>query len=130
MVCCAGFVPTRTHRRVSVTAAFVLVVILQVVVLYAPDAPGPPSPIPHSDKAVHALVFALPVLVAGVGRRGWWPVVAVLCAVHAPVSEVIQHLALANRSGDPWDVVADLVGVAAASIGVLFMVRRLRRRRI
>lgn len=109
---------------------FALVVILQVVVLYAPDAPGPPSPIPHSDKAVHALVFALPVLVAGLGRRGWWPVAAVLCAVHAPVSEVIQHLALANRSGDPWDVVADLVGVAAASIGVLFMVRRLRRRRI
>ena len=75
------------------------------------------------------MVFALPVLVAGLGRRGWWHVVVALCAVHAPVSEIIQHAALAQRSGDPWDVAADLAGTAMAAIGVLFVVRRPRRRR-
>ncbi|KRE37737.1 hypothetical protein ASG73_08815 [Janibacter sp. Soil728] len=112
-----------------VPAALTVAVVVQLVVLYAPDAPGPPSPIPHSDKVIHALVFALPVLVAGLGGRVWWPAAAVLCAVHAPVSEVIQHVALPHRSGDSWDVLADLVGVGLSSIGVLLVVRRLRRRR-
>lgn len=107
-----------------------LAVAVQVVVLYAPEAPGPPSPIPHGDKVVHAMVFALPVLVAGLGRRGWWHLVALLCALHAPVSEIIQHVVLPHRSGDPWDVAADLAGVGAASIGVLLVVRRPRRRRL
>ncbi|QBF47860.1 VanZ family protein [Janibacter limosus] len=112
-----------------VPVALSMAVVVQLVVLYAPEVPGPPSPIPHSDKVVHAFVFALPVLVAGLGRRVWWPVVALLVAVHAPVSEVIQHVVLPRRSGDPWDVVADLVGVGLSSIGVLLVVRRLRRRR-
>ena len=129
VVCCAVTVTPSTPRRHLVTAAVALAVAVQAVVLYAPEAPGPPSPIPHGDKAVHAMVFALPVLVAGLGRRGWWPVVVTLCAVHAPVSEIIQHTALAQRSGDPWDVAADLAGTALAAIGVLFVVRRPRRRR-
>lgn len=129
VVCCAVTVTPSTPRRHLVTAALALAVAVQAVVLYAPEAPGPPSPIPHGDKAVHAMVFALPVLVAGLGRRGWWPVLAVLSVVHAPVSEIIQHTALAHRSGDPWDVVADLAGTAVAAIGVLFVVRRPRRRR-
>lgn len=117
-------------RRLIMPAMLVAALALQVVVLYAPEAPGPASPIPHGDKAVHALVFALPVLVAGLGRRGWWPLVALVCAVHAPVSEIIQHVVLPHRSGDPWDVAADLAGVGAASIGVLLVVRRPRRRRL
>ncbi|MFX4286023.1 VanZ family protein [Janibacter sp. G349] len=117
-------------RRLIVPAMLVAALALQVAVLYAPEAPGPPSPIPHGDKAVHALVFALPVLVAGLGRRGWWPLVALLCALHAPVSEIIQHVVLPHRSGDSGDVAADLAGVGAASIGVLLVVRRPRRRRL
>jgi VanZ family protein len=122
-------VAARTERRWLVPGALGAVCVLQLIVLYAPEAPGPPSPIPNSDKLVHALVFALPVLVAGLGGRRWWPRVAVVCALHAPGSEVIQQVALSQRSGDPWDVVADLVGVGLASIGVLLVVRRLRRRR-
>ena len=95
VVCCAVTVTPSTPRRHLVTAAVALAVAVQAVVLYAPEAPGPPSPIPHGDKAVHAMVFALPVLVAGLGRRGWWHVVVALCAVHAPVSEIIQHAARA-----------------------------------
>ena len=32
--------------------------------------------------------------------------------VHVPVSELVQHFYLGQRSGDVWDAVADLVGVA------------------
>ena len=71
VVCCAVTVTPSTPRRHLVTAAVALAVAVQAVVLYAPEAPGPPSPIPHGDKAVHAMVFALPVLVAGLGVRGW-----------------------------------------------------------
>ncbi|WP_338748234.1 VanZ family protein [Janibacter alittae] len=102
---------------------------LQLVVLYTPSAPGPPAPIPHADKVVHVLVFAAPVLVAGLARRGWWSLLAVAGALHAPVSEVVQHLVLPGRSGDLRDVVADLIGVAAASIAVSLWFRRPRGRR-
>ncbi|HSO04907.1 MAG TPA: hypothetical protein VLQ92_10530, partial [Candidatus Limnocylindrales bacterium] len=55
--------------------------------------------------------FALPtaaLILAGVSR-GW---VIGLMVVHAPLSELLQHRLLADRSGDPWDVLADLAGVA------------------
>lgn len=117
----------QTDFRRLVPVLLGLAVVLQLVALYAPDAPGSSSGIPYGDKVVHAVVFALPVLVAGIGRRSWWPVVAVLGAVHAPMSEVIQHALLPQRSGDPWDVVADLVGLGLASIGVVWVVRQRRR---
>mgnify|MGYP006189601847 CR=1 FL=1 len=107
-----------------------LLLAVQLVVLYVPSAPGPPAPIPHADKLVHALVFAAPVLVAGLARRWWWVLVAVACLLHAPVSEAVQQVYLPGRSGDPWDLVADLGGVAGASIGVSLWFRRPRRRRL
>ncbi|MEN3123604.1 VanZ family protein [Janibacter terrae] len=121
--------PVPQTRRRLLRVAFALVVLLQLVVLYAPQVPGPPSPVPHGDKVVHAFVFGLPVLVAGLARRRRWPAAALLCAVHAPVSEVMQHAVLAHRSGDPWDVLADLVGVGLAAIAVPLVIRRPRRRR-
>jgi hypothetical protein len=51
---------------------------------------------------------------------------AVVFAVHAPVSEVLQHVLLPGRSGDVWDAVVDLVGVG---LGVLALVVGARRRR-
>ena len=121
-----GPVPVLTTSRRLVPVLLGLALVLQLVALYAPDAPGSPSGIPHSDKLVHAVVFGLPVLVAGLGRLTWWPWLALLGAVHAPVSEVIQHVVLPHRSGDPWDVVADLVGLGMASTGVLLVVRQRR----
>ena len=67
-----------------------------------------------TDKVIHAVVFGAPVIVgarAGLPLR--WLVVAF--AVHAPVSELIQHTVLPKRSGEVWDAVLDLAGVAAAA---------------
>ncbi|KAB7743361.1 VanZ family protein [Nostocoides sp. F2B08] len=80
-------------------------------------------PVPHADKVVHALVFALPaVLGVLAGLRPW--LVGVILAVHAPVSEVVQHLWIPGRTGDPWDVVADVVGVfIGLAIGAVMLSR-------
>ncbi|GAA4125867.1 hypothetical protein GCM10022415_33260 [Knoellia locipacati] len=92
----------------------VLALVLQLVVVYAPSGGGV-APFPNFDKLVHLTVFALPVLFALLARLPLVPVVT-LMALHAPVSEVVQATLLPHRSGDPWDAVADLTGVA---LGVL-----------
>ena len=101
------------RRRRSLLPAGVAL-LLQLVVLYAPSGGGA-APFPYVDKLVHASVFALPVLLGLLARLPLIPVAAVL-ALHAPVSEVVQGTLLPQRSGDPWDAVADLAGVA---LGVL-----------
>lgn len=105
----------RDRRSTPWVLALVAVLAVQAVVLYDPN-PGGPGLFAGADKIVHAGLFALPVVVAAraVGRRWWW--VAVALAGHAPVSEMLQGLLLPLRSADPWDAVADLVGVG---LGVL-----------
>lgn len=116
-------------RSLLVTVAVIALLVIQAVAVYAPQSAGPPSPIPHGDKVVHALIFGAPVLVAAMAKGRSWLLVAVGCAAHAPVSEVIQHALLPTRSGDVWDLAADLVGIALAMAGVGWWIRRPRRRR-
>ncbi len=89
----------------------VLAVLLHLAVLYAPTVPDTGvSGVPGADKTAHVAVFALVVaaaLWAGLPAR----VVVPLGLAHAVVSEVVQHAAYPGRSGDVWDVVADVVGV-------------------
>ncbi len=84
--------------------------LLSLVVLFAPSADGTPT-FPSADKVVHLLLFAL---LAGTTRWRFGPALTGvgLVAAYAVVSELIQGLALPGRSGDPLDVVADLLGVA------------------
>lgn len=102
---------TSGRRWLAATAA--LSVVVHLAVLYWPvvTVAGPFS---WTDKAVHVLVFALPTYFVGrvVGRPLW---VALAFAAHALVSELSQHLFLPGRTGDPWDVVADVVGVLLAT---------------
>ncbi len=94
--------------------ALAVLVAVHLAVLYAPDTGGAPT-FPAADKVVHVATFAsvaLAGLRAGLGAR-WWPA---LVAGHAVVSELVQHWLLPGRSGDPADVVADLLG---AALGVL-----------
>lgn len=96
-------------RRVVVVGA-VAAVIAHLLALYGP-AVGIEGPVSWTDKVVHVLLFAAPTYAVGLALRAAVPA-ALVFAVHAPVSEALQHALLPNRSGDPWDAAFDLVGVA------------------
>ncbi|MGV1008984.1 MAG: VanZ family protein [Dermatophilaceae bacterium] len=110
-------------RRWQLGFAFVLAAHL--LALYWPrvDLAGAPQ---DSDKLAHVLLFGVPTFVGVVGFRRWWP--ALLLALHAPVSELVQAGWLPGRSGDVRDAMADLVGVAAGSVLALVALRRRPRR--
>ena len=105
---------TRGQRRWA--AAAVLSVLVHVAVLYWPVITVA-GPVTWTDKVVHVLVFAVPTYLVGrlVGRP---LLVGVVFAAHALVSELAQHLLLPGRSGDPWDVVADVAGVLLATVAL------------
>ena len=84
--------------------------MLSAVVLFGPSS-GATPPFPGADKAVHLAVFALLAATAR-WRLGRSTALLAGLAGYAAVSEVVQAVALAARSGDVLDVVADLVGVA------------------
>ncbi len=98
--------------------------LAHLAALYWPRTPQVHAP-RLTDKLVHLALFAVPVLVgAAAGLPLRW--VAVLLAIHAPVSELIQHVVLPNRSGDVWDLAVDLLGVVLA-VALLRGWRRLAR---
>jgi VanZ family protein len=100
-------VPRSAAARTSALAA----VLLNLVVLYAPRVPAVPTGGLPADKLVHVVVFALPTIALAWAGVPWRWVVAGM-AGHALLSEVLQAAVLPDRSGDPWDVVADLLGIA------------------
>jgi hypothetical protein len=105
-------------------ALAVAAVVVQLAVLYWPVVTVE-GPVSWTDKVVHLLVFAVPTY--AVGRALGSVRGAVLAfAIHAPVSELVQHFLLPGRSGDVWDAVVDLVGVGLGA-AVLVVGTRLRR---
>ena len=114
-------------RRPAVLLA-VLAVVVQATVLYWPVVTVE-GPVSWTDKVVHLLVFAVPTWAVG-RATGSVRLAAVVFAVHAPLSEVIQHVVLPGRSGDVWDAVVDLagVGLGAAVLGLVGVVGARRRR--
>jgi len=109
--------PARKQSRLWL-AVLVVVLAVQLISLYSPEVPAGPQ-IAGIDKVIHILIFAAPALAALMAGLSVLWVIGIL-AVHAPVSELIQHFALSGRSGDPFDMLADFAGIA---IGVLaFMV--------
>lgn len=88
-----------------------IAVLLHLAVLYAPRVPPPPGGgFSGMDKLGHVAIFALVAAVALWNGLPGRLVVPVLLG-HAVLSELIQHVALTDRSGDPWDVLADVLGV-------------------
>ena len=111
------------RSRVAVGLA-VAAVVVQLLVLYWPVVTVE-GPVSWTDKVVHLVVFAVPTY--AVGRAlGSVRTAVLVFAVHAPVSELVQHFLLPGRSGDPLDAVVDLVGVA---LGAAALVVRARQRR-
>ena len=104
--------------------AFCGALAVQLVVLYLPRAPAGPS-VNGFDKLVHLSIFAAPALAAlVVGIRPRWALG--ILALHAPISELIQHFVLPHRSGDIFDVLADLSGILIGALAYLVWSRRQR----
>ncbi len=108
--------PTIGHTRRPAAAkalwwsAFVLACAANLYGVYAPSQPGPDLSFPYADKVAHVAVFAA---VAWTGRTVGLRAIllAVVLILHAVTSEIVQGTVMAGRSGDPWDVVADLAGI-------------------
>ena len=97
---------TTTARR----ALFLAALVGNLVVLYAPSPPATPGAGAGVDKVVHAVVFAVLVFTGlRAGLRASWFVPVVVA--HALISEIVQEALLAERHGDPWDALADAVGI-------------------
>lgn len=95
---------------------------LQVWGLYL-YVPGVGEPVlTGQDKLAHGLLFGLPAAVAAL--LGSAPALLVLTC-HALLSEPLQAALTTTRSADPWDLVADLIGIALA-VGVVWSVRSRR----
>jgi VanZ family protein len=110
-----------SHLVVGLAAA---AVVVQLLVLYWPVVTVE-GPVSWTDKVVHLLVFAVPTY--AVGRAlGSVRTAVLVFAIHAPLSELVQHFLLPDRSGDVWDAVLDLAGVA---LGAAALVVRGRLRR-
>jgi VanZ family protein len=104
-----------------VVALATAAVVVQLAVLYWPVVTIE-GPVSWTDKVVHLLVFAVPTY--AVGRAlGSVRTAVVAFALHAPVSELVQHFLLPGRSGDPWDAVLDLVGVGLAAAALVVRAR-------
>ena len=104
------------------TGLLVVALAVHLYGLYDPTPTG--GGLEINDKLVHGLLFGIPALLGVLrGAGGWWPL---LLALHAPVSELVQARLLARRTGDPWDGVADLVGVALG----WWLARAMRRRAV
>jgi hypothetical protein len=115
-----GAVVRKPHRLWCL--AFGVALAVQLIAVYAPDGPGGPE-INGLDKVIHVLIFAAPALAAlMVGIRARWALG--ILAVHAPVSELIQHFVLPQRSGDVLDVLADLGGVVLGGWAYVVWTRR------
>jgi len=100
----------------------IVAVVVQCIGLYGP--PGPPAaPGLPVDKVEHLLGFAVPVgLFVAARVNPWW--VLGLAVGQAVTSEVVQGLLLPDRSGDPLDLLADLVGIALGWAVPTVLVRR------
>ena len=85
--------------------------VLSAYVLFTPRTGGD-GLFPGADKVVHAVLFGL---LAATTRWRFGPTAAGFAAVvtYAVGSEVVQGVLLASRSGDAYDVVADLLGAVA-----------------
>jgi len=112
----------RLSPKVWWRLAFGIAVAVQLIAVYAPSGPSGPD-INGLDKLVHLSIFFVPSLAAlMLGIRARWALG--ILALHAPVSELIQHFLLPQRNGDVSDAVADLSGVLLGGLAFLVWTRR------
>ena len=93
--------------------------------LFVPRAPTPP-PVPEFDKVVHGGLF---LLLAVTTRWRFGPRLGLLATVaaYAVLSEIVQAVLLPDRSGDPFDALADTTGALLGWLLARWWQRRRRR---
>ena len=103
-----------TARRLLERGPFAAVVLLSVIVLFAPGS-ATPTLYPGLDKLVHLSLFAALALT---GRWAGLPTtrLAAGLVVYAGMSEVLQGVLPIGRDAEVLDALTDAVGVA---LGVL-----------
>jgi hypothetical protein len=111
-----------------VAVAAGLAVVGQLVGLYLPRPLDGVDWFPGADKLLHAVAFALPVILVpwadtlrrrSVGRPPRPRILVLvisLSVAHAVVSELVQYAAYPDRAGDPLDVLADWAGIAVGGL--------------
>jgi VanZ family protein len=106
-------------------APFATVVLVSLVVLFAPQSATPSTLPPGTDKVIHMALFAA---LAGTGRRAGLPVVglAIGLVTYAVGSEVLQGALPIGRSPDAVDAVVDTVGIAVGLIAARWSVAQPR----
>lgn len=109
----------RAGRVVGVLVLASVLALSVWLLLRPPGAGGSPL---VGDKLLHAALFLL------LGVAGWCstlPRVGVLAGLvgWAVLSEVLQHAMGLGRTGDPWDVLADLVGLGLTWGGAALLSR-------
>lgn len=131
--------PARRGRRAGSRLLLVLAglaVGAQLYGLYTPSDGGRVVWFPGADKIQHVLAFAVPVLLVVIARGAagrvtsrFLVVTAAAFAAHAVVSELVQHTFYRSRTGDPYDVLADAVGIGLGLVGARAILTRPPRRR-
>jgi hypothetical protein len=114
----------------------IIAVLLQLWGLYRVVGPPRVPWFPYADKVAHLIAFALPVMLILLAAALRHPLGADLpslrisalvvgvFAAHAVASELIQHVWYQYRTGDPLDVIADWIGIAAGVVLVRLIVLR------
>lgn len=113
--------PTRSLLRLLGWGLFAALLVAQVCLLYRETGAGDPY-FPYDDKVGHLLVFGAPAGLAVLLRRPW---AAGIVLAHALVSEPLQGWLTAARVADPWDLVADLVGIGLGMTIAWLLIRSL-----
>jgi VanZ family protein len=116
----------RTSRRIWIwRAAFVVACCIHLYGVYSPHQAASSVDFPYSDKLAHLFLFGS---VAYFGLRAGVPARYLLSVVaaNAVISEIVQYYWLPFRSGDPFDTLADLCGMA---LGAWLGFRALRTQR-
>lgn len=117
----------RDRWRTAAWVLFALACAANLYGLFAPSQPGPGLP-GGLDKVAHAASFAS-IMITGMFAGIRAVPLAIVLTVHAIGSELLQGWLLADRAADPWDVVADLVGVGLGWVAMWLSARSAARRR-
>ncbi|MCF8346022.1 MAG: VanZ family protein [Bacteroidales bacterium] len=119
-------------RGIVVTILFaILILILSII---PPDISGsaPSFYFPGMDKIIHALMygsFTVVVLHEFLKNRHYrittiiWILSGIF--VYSVLMEILQLTLIAYRSGDVWDILANLTGILSGT-GLMFLFRKIR----